>query len=143
MLPAEERAFVDKFGYKPFAIRVATGSVGSLGKTASSVILVDKDNPIAGLTLAQLNAIYGTDRRRGEKKEIKNWGDLGLKGVREDRPIHLYGLGSRQVANSRLISGHGCWKAAHTSPTFSSPSARVSRTHSTSRSRTWRANRVA
>src|SRR5258708_28120367 len=27
LLPPEEKAFVDKFGYKPFAIRVATGSV--------------------------------------------------------------------------------------------------------------------
>jgi phosphate transport system substrate-binding protein len=27
LLPAEEKAFVDKFGYRPFAIKVATGSV--------------------------------------------------------------------------------------------------------------------
>src|SRR5258706_7925622 len=46
MFPAEVKSFVDKFGYEPTRIRVATGSVGSLGKTASSVILVDKDNPI-------------------------------------------------------------------------------------------------
>src|SRR3989475_3191297 len=46
MFPAEEQSFVDKYGYRPLAIRVATGSVGSLGKTAASVILVDKDNPI-------------------------------------------------------------------------------------------------
>ena len=31
LLPAEEKMFVDKFGYKPFEIRVATGSVGSPG----------------------------------------------------------------------------------------------------------------
>src|SRR5438105_13221292 len=37
MFPAEEKSFVDKYGYKPTPIRVATGSVGSLGKTASSV----------------------------------------------------------------------------------------------------------
>ena len=36
MLPAEHKAFVDKFGYEPTAIKVATGSVGSLGKTATS-----------------------------------------------------------------------------------------------------------
>ncbi|WP_196799509.1 hypothetical protein [Verrucomicrobium sp. 3C] len=44
MLPSEEKAFVDRFGYPPFAIRVATGSVGSLGKTAAIVILVDKES---------------------------------------------------------------------------------------------------
>lgn len=91
LLPLEEKAFIDKFGYRPLAIRVATGSVGSLGKTASSVILVHKDNPIAGLTLAQLDAIYSSSRRRGYK-EIRTWGDLGLEGEWANLPIHLYGL---------------------------------------------------
>jgi phosphate transport system substrate-binding protein len=65
--------------------------VGSLGKTATSVILVDKDNPIKGLTLAQLDAIYSKSRKRGHG-DIQTWGDLGLKGEWATRPIHLYGL---------------------------------------------------
>jgi phosphate transport system substrate-binding protein len=93
MLPAEVKAFVAKFGYPPTAIKVATGSVGSLGKTATSVVLVDKDNPIQGLSLAQLDAIYSTTRNRGHA-DIRTWGDLGLTGVWKDRPIHLYGLAS-------------------------------------------------
>jgi phosphate transport system substrate-binding protein len=93
MLPAEEKAFVDKFGYEPFRIRVATGSVGSLGKTATSIVLVDKDNPIKGLSLAQLDAIYSTTRKRGDA-DIKTWGDLGLSGDWATRPIHKYGLKS-------------------------------------------------
>ncbi len=91
MLPAEEKAFVAKFGYKPTAIKVATGSVGSLGKTATSVIFVDKNNPIKGLTLEQVDAIYSKTRLRGYK-EVNTWGDLGLTGEWADRPIHLYGL---------------------------------------------------
>lgn len=91
LLPAEEEAFEKKFGYKPFSVRVATGSAGSLGKTAASVILVDKDNPIKGLSLAQLDAIYSTTDKRGHKP-VRTWGDLGLGGVWKDRPIHLYGL---------------------------------------------------
>jgi phosphate transport system substrate-binding protein len=91
LLPAEEKAFVDKYGYKPTAIRVATGSVGSLGKTATSIILVDKDNPIKGLSLAQLDAIYSKTRLRGHS-DINTWGDLGLGGDWASRPIHLYGL---------------------------------------------------
>ncbi len=93
MLPAERKAFIDKFGYEPTAIKVATGSVGSLGKTATSVILVDKDNPIPGLSLAQLDAIYSTTRKRGHA-DISTWGDAGLTGTWKDRPIHLYGLKS-------------------------------------------------
>lgn len=91
MLPNEEQAFIEKFGYLPTAFRVATGSVGSLGKTATSVILVDEDNPIEGLTLAQLDAIYSSSRKRGYRK-VSAWGDLGLTGDWAERPIHLYGL---------------------------------------------------
>jgi phosphate transport system substrate-binding protein len=91
MLPAEEKAFVEKFGYEPFRIKVATGSVGSLGKTATSIVMVDKDNPIKGLSLAQLDAIYSTTRKRGDA-DINTWGDLGLGGEWAARPIHKYGL---------------------------------------------------
>ncbi|MBS0514484.1 MAG: substrate-binding domain-containing protein [Proteobacteria bacterium] len=91
MLPAEEKAFVDKFGYEPFRIKVATGSLGSLGKTATSIMLVDKDNPIKGLSLAQLDAMYSTTRKRGDA-DIKTWGDLGLTGKWATLPVHKYGL---------------------------------------------------
>ncbi len=108
LLPAEYQAFVSKFGYPPFAIRVATGSMGSLGKTAATVILVDKDNPIKGLTLAQLDAIYSTTRKRGHAP-ISTWGDLGLTGVWKNRPIQLYGLkppnGIEQYVKAAVMEG--------------------------------------
>jgi phosphate transport system substrate-binding protein len=91
MFPSEEKSFVEKYGYRPLPIRVATGSVGSLGKTAASVILVDKNNPIDCLSLPQLDAIYSKTRKLGYK-EVSSWGDLGAKGDWADRPIHLYGL---------------------------------------------------
>ena len=91
MFPAERKAFVDKFGYEPLEIKVATGSVGSLGKTAASIILVDKDNPIDCLSLPQLDAIYSKTRKLGYK-EVNTWGDVGATGDWASRPIHLYGL---------------------------------------------------
>ncbi len=93
LLPAEEAAFVQKFGYAPTAIRVATGSVGSLGKTAASIIMVDKDNPVTCLSLQQLDGIYSKTNRRGGTT-ITKWGEVGLTGAWADRPIHLYGLKS-------------------------------------------------
>ena len=93
MLPAEEKAFVDKFGYEPTAFRVATGSAGSLGKTAASIIMVDKDNPIRCLSLQQLDDIYSRTRNRGGA-DVTNWGQLGLTGAWATRPVHLYGLRS-------------------------------------------------
>ena len=91
LLPAEEAAFVAKFGYKPMAIRVATGSAGSLGKTAASIIMVDKDNPISCLSLTQLDSIYSSTRLRGGS-DITTWGQAGVTGAWADKPIHLYGL---------------------------------------------------
>src|SRR5258708_17744516 len=70
---------------------VATGRVGSSGTTAWSVILAEKDNPIDCLRLPQLDAIYSKTRKLGYK-EVKTWGDLGLKGDWAAKPIHLYGL---------------------------------------------------
>ncbi len=93
LLPAEEAAFVAKFGYKPTAIRVATGSAGSLGKTAASIVMVDKDNPVACLSLAQLDSIYSRTRLRGGS-DITTWGQTGVTGAWADKPIHLYGLKS-------------------------------------------------
>lgn len=91
LLPAEEAGFVAKFGYKPTAIRVATGSAGSLGKTAASIIMVDKENPVACLSLAQLDAIYSRTRLRGGS-DITTWGQAGVTGPWAEKPIHLYGL---------------------------------------------------
>ena len=113
-LPPERDGFVKKFGYEPFAIRVASGAVGSLGKTATSLFFVHKDNPIAktGLTFAQLDAIYSTTRKRGHA-DVKTWGDLGLTGEWQDRPIKLYGLrapnGIEQFLKIEVLQG-GAWK---------------------------------
>lgn len=93
LLPAEADAFRQKFGYDATPIRVATGSVGSLGKTAASIVMVDKANPISCLNLQQLDSIYSTTRNRGGS-DISTWGQLGLKGDWADKPIHTYGLKS-------------------------------------------------
>lgn len=90
-LPAEFDGFVKKFGYEPFRIKVATGSLGSLGKTATSIVLVAKSNPIKGLTFKQLDQMYSKSHKRGGEA-LTTWGQLGLTGEWADRPIHLYGL---------------------------------------------------
>ncbi|WP_205012830.1 PstS family phosphate ABC transporter substrate-binding protein [Sphingomonas panacisoli] len=93
LLPAEAEGFRKKFGYDATGFRVATGSVGSLGKTAASIIMVDKDNPINCLSMQQLDSIYSSTRNRGGP-DITNWGQVGLTGAWASKPIHLYGLKS-------------------------------------------------
>lgn len=91
MLPNEVTPFQQKYGYEPFAIRVAGGSYRTPGKTHAIAILVNARNPIDKLTLAQLDAIYSKTRRRGYK-EVSTWGDVGATGEFADKPIHLWGL---------------------------------------------------
>jgi phosphate transport system substrate-binding protein len=111
-LPAEHDAFVKKFGYEPFAIKVATGSLGSLGKTATSIILVAKDNPIKGLTFKQLDQIYSKSHNRGGEA-ITTWGQLGLTGEWANREIHTYGLrppnGIEQFVKWKVLQ-NGEWR---------------------------------
>ncbi len=73
--------FKEKFGYGPTAL---TTSIDMLA------IYVHKDNPIKGLTLAQVDAIFSKTRKSGHK-EVKTWGDLGLTGEWADKPINIYG----------------------------------------------------
>jgi phosphate transport system substrate-binding protein len=68
------------------------------------VIAVNKDNPIAKLTLAQLDGIFGAERdggwrgtswdpslARGPEENIRTWGQLGLNGKWADKRIDPYG----------------------------------------------------
>lgn len=91
VFPAEMKSFVEKFGYPPTAIRVATGSISVIGQTATAVVLVAKENPIKGLSFAQLDAIYSKTRKRGHAA-ANTWGDLGLTGAWASRPIHPFGI---------------------------------------------------
>lgn len=76
--------FEKKYGYKPTAIKVAVDGLA---------VYVHKDNPIAELTLQQVDAIF-SKTRKGGGKDISTWGKLGLTGDWAARPISLYGRNS-------------------------------------------------
>ncbi len=77
----EIKNFHSRYGYDPVEIPIALDAVA---------IYVNAGNPIEGLTLDQLDAIFGKERRRGAAKDLATWGDVGLAGW-EGQPIHLYG----------------------------------------------------
>lgn len=81
----ETDAFKDKFGYAPTVIPAAIDMLA---------IFVHRDNPIEGLSLQQVDAIFSKNRNGGAKEEITTWGDLGLDGEWRNRPISLYGRNS-------------------------------------------------
>jgi len=85
MKQEEIDAFEKKFGYKPTELRVSIDALA---------VYVNKDNPIQGLTLPQVDAIFSKTRRGGYKTEISKWGELGLTGDWMGRGVSLYGRNS-------------------------------------------------
>ena len=72
-----------RFGFNPTQVRVAVDALA---------VYVHPSNPIAqrGLTLAELDAIFSSNRKRGHPKDISTWGDLGLTGEWADRPVIVF-----------------------------------------------------
>jgi phosphate transport system substrate-binding protein len=85
MKSKEIAAFETKHGYKPTAIPVAIDSIA---------IFVNKDNPIKGMSIVQVDAIFSATRKCGETGDIKTWGDAGLTGDWASRNIQIYGRNS-------------------------------------------------
>ncbi len=80
----ELEAFEDKNGYKPVAIPVAIDALA---------VMVNKDNPIKGLTVPQVDAIFSSTRKCGYEKDIETWGDAGVAAWGA-KSIQLYGRNS-------------------------------------------------
>jgi phosphate transport system substrate-binding protein len=111
------KAFQGVFGYDPLEIMFATGGFNEKkGNTPGAIIFVNKENPISGLTLKQLDGIFGAERSggwkgtkwstesaRSAKDNIRIWGQLGLTGEWADKPIRIFGLDATLSNWSELI----------------------------------------
>lgn len=76
--------FEAKYGYKPTAVPVALDALA---------VFVNKDNPIAGLTLQEVDSVFSSTYKLGGSP-INTWGQLGLEGDWAGRAISLYGRNS-------------------------------------------------
>jgi phosphate transport system substrate-binding protein len=85
MKDKELQKFEEKFGYKPTEIRVALDALA---------VYVNKDNPIKGMTIPQVDAVFSSTRKCGFNKDISTWGDLGLTGDWKNRKVQIYGRNS-------------------------------------------------
>lgn len=81
----EISAFEDRHGYKPMAIPVAIDALA---------VYVNKDNPIKGMSIADVDAIFSSTRKCGGTKDVTRWGDLGLTGPWAGRDIQIFGRNS-------------------------------------------------
>jgi phosphate transport system substrate-binding protein len=104
-------AFQRIHNHDPLVIRAMTG----WAVDSPFVIAVNKDNPIAHLTMKQLDGIFGAERdggwigtswhpelSRGPEGNIRTWGQLGLGGEWKDKPIHVNGYGLRYLFSPRF-----------------------------------------
>ena len=82
MKDKEIEAFETRFGYKPTAVPVAIDALA---------VYVHKDNPIAGMSIADVDAIFSSTRKCGGDVDISTWGLAGLDGTWERRDIQLFG----------------------------------------------------
>ena len=96
----EIKAFASQHGYEPVGIPIAVDAV---------VLYVNPGNPIEGLTLEQVAAIFGEANGKNNGSKITTWGQLGLKGDWENREIRLYGRdkksGTREFFVQHVLHG--------------------------------------
>lgn len=85
MKDKEIAAFEDRYGYKPTAIPVAIDALA---------VYVNKDNPIKGMSIADVDAVFSSTRSCGGSKDITRWGNLGLTGSWKNLDIQNFGRNS-------------------------------------------------
>jgi phosphate transport system substrate-binding protein len=78
----ELATFQAKFGYPPTRVVVAMDALA---------VYVNANNPIAKLSLEQVDAIFSRERKGGFGKPLDTWGDLGLNLEWATRAIQPYG----------------------------------------------------
>lgn len=96
---AERFLFERVHNHPAVEIAMATGAW-----TSAFAIFVHRDNPVAQLTMRQLDGIFGAQRTgafvgtqwhpelaRGPEQNVRTWGQLGLGGEWRDKPIRVHG----------------------------------------------------
>ena len=85
MKSKEIEAFEKRYGYKPTQVRVAIDALA---------VFVNKDNPIKGLSIKQVDAIFSSTQKCGNDKNATRWADVGLEGSWSGKDIQLFGRNS-------------------------------------------------
>lgn len=98
-------AYQRVMGFDPLEITAVTGSFDVPGWESSTAIVVNEKNPLKGITLDQLDGIFGAereggwagtnfrpDRGRGADKNIRTWDGVGLSGEWAGKTIEPYGF---------------------------------------------------
>jgi phosphate transport system substrate-binding protein len=82
MKEKEIDAFEEHYGHKPLALPAAIDMLA---------VYVNKDNPVKGLSLPQVDAIFSKTRKCGHSDDVRVWSGVALEGEWGNQPISLYG----------------------------------------------------
>lgn len=85
MKDKEISAFEARFGYKPVAVPVAIDALA---------VYVNKDNPIEGMSIREVDAIFSSTRKCGASRDITSWSAFKLGGAWDTRNLQLFGRNS-------------------------------------------------
>ncbi len=78
---SEQQAFEERHGFPMTVVGVGIDTIA---------VFVHRDNPIEGLTIEQVDAIFSATRRCGAAEPIDRWGQVGLTGAWANRDITLF-----------------------------------------------------
>ncbi len=78
---SEQQSFEERHGYPMTIAGVGIDTIA---------VFVHRDNPIEGLTIDEVDAIFSDTRRCGAAEPINRWGQVGLTGAWENRDITLF-----------------------------------------------------
>ncbi len=95
MTKAERDAFKKKFSYWPTPILFAVDAL---------TIVVNRKNPIKGLTLRQIDSLFSANQKRGGPRVI-TWRDLGIGGEWASRRPRLYGFSAKSGSHAWMRKG--------------------------------------
>lgn len=85
MKSKEIKAFESVHGYKALAIPVAIDALA---------VYVNKDNPIKGMSIPTVDAIFSSTRKCGMKEAVQTWSDVGVSGRLSNQSFQIFGRNS-------------------------------------------------
>jgi phosphate transport system substrate-binding protein len=113
-------------GFLPSGISVVTGAYDVIGWQNTLAVIVNAANPLTGVTLRQLDGMFGSQRAggwlrsrwhpeyaRGPEGNLRTWGQMGLKGAWASRTIDTFGFSLRYATalefSDDVLKGSDKW----------------------------------
>ena len=114
----ELKAFEWVFRHPPFRVEILNGSLAGRGRSPALVVCVHPENPLAQISLTELEAAFAAAPTRGAARPIRTWDQLGLADKKwAGQGIRLYTFdtesGTGRFFREKVLGGsrHLNWAA--------------------------------